>query len=646
LGGDGFDGNGGFPLGAVAGGVVEEHAAAVLAVHDDAGGFGFGAVVAEVVPALRTDHHPAGGALLVQGFGDGCAFSAGNTVVVGERGFAGFALNDIGAEVGAQALDFEQGGVVCGGGLDGAGAFALKGGGCFGNGGVGECELGFESFAALHGFELGVFDAADLGAGKDSFVLEGFELMGSGGHVELLLRALEFLLEVGDVGLFLAAESVFLGYEAENDGALAYSGRGLGFQRGDILRQRGHLVAQAPGFNVVRLEDDKLGKIRMHEGPPFFRGHRTACGALIAEKFESSMSGWDAEAERRVTRVIGGHTVFAVGLMTLRCTLQSRIYSYILATLSSVPKFLRDDIGLCATCTRGFSLAPARLLLVDDDDSVLSGLGVVLEAHEFDVTTASNVSEAVKYIAAEHFDVLLTDLHMPGAGDGLIVAGAMRHANPSAVTLILSANPDMAKATSAVLRQVDEIVTKPVKASAIVELIRRRLQEVGPPGEIPLTEEDPAPQPQAVELVATLINRERATIARIWLAKLREGGSQATSSLSVEEHTAHLQEMLNEMVYRLLYPRPLGLMTLFSMASLQHGARRRRRGFRSPVLVEEARALQMALFQVIQDNMGGLDQSQLPGTLMAIADEINGQLLQSLSGYENEKPGEFPADDR
>jgi len=291
-------------------------------------------------------------------------------------------------------------------------------------------------------------------------------------------------------------------------------------------------------------------------------------------------------------------------------------------------------------------LAPVRLLLVDDDDSVLAGLGVVLEAHEFAVTTASNVSEALKYIAAEHFDVLLSDLHMPGAGDGLIVAGAMRHANPSAVTLILSANPDMAKATAAVLRQVDEIVTKPVKAGTIVEMIRQRLAEQGPLAEQRQAEEDFASQPQAVELVATVIERERAAITRAWLAKMKEGESLASVPLSAEEQAEHLPELLNEMIYRLQYPQPLGLMTLFSMASLQHGARRRRQGFRSPVLVEEARALQVALFQVIQDNMGQLDLSLLPATLMAIADEVNAQLLQSLSGYENEKPAEFPMNDR
>jgi DNA-binding NarL/FixJ family response regulator len=287
-------------------------------------------------------------------------------------------------------------------------------------------------------------------------------------------------------------------------------------------------------------------------------------------------------------------------------------------------------------------LAPARLLLVDDDESVLSGLSVVLEAHEFEVVTASNVMDALKRIASERFDVLLTDLHMPGAGDGLIVAGAMRHANPTAVTLVLSANPDMAKATAAVLRSVDEILMKPVKAGVIVEAIRRRLEE-----EIPLAlqrqaEEGEVSQLQPVEPVATVLEREREAVRQAWLAKMSEAGALAEVRLTASEQSADLPEMLNEIIYRLQYPQPLGLMTLFSMASLQHGARRRRQGFRSPVLVEEARALQVALFQTIQNNVGRMDLSLLPSTLMAIADEVNAQLLQSLSGYENEKPMEFP----
>jgi hypothetical protein len=123
-------------------------------------------------------------------------------------------------------------------------------------------------------------------------------------------------------------------------------------------------------------------------------------------------------------------------------------------------------------------------------------------------------------------------------------------------------------------------------------------------------------------------------------------GSMSAVPISAEEQSEHLPEALNEIVYRLRYPQPLGLMTLFSMASLQHGARRRRQGFRSPVLVEEARALQAVLFQTVENNLERIDLGQWAGTLMAIADEVNAQLLQSLSGYENEKPGEFKRDDR
>lgn len=120
-------------------------------------------------------------------------------------------------------------------------------------------------------------------------------------------------------------------------------------------------------------------------------------------------------------------------------------------------------------------MARSRLLLVDDDISVLSGLKGILEAHEFEVTTASNVIEALTRITSQSFDAVLTDLHMPGAGDGLIVVNAMRQANPKAVTIVLSANPDMRKATAAILRQADKIMLKPVKAGFVVRAIRQRL---------------------------------------------------------------------------------------------------------------------------------------------------------------------------
>src|ERR1700689_5079726 len=98
-----------------------------------------------------------------------------------------------------------------------------------------------------------------------------------------------------------------------------------------------------------------------------------------------------------------------------------------------------------------------------------------MEYEGFEVTSAGNVPDALKLISANVYDVLLSDLHMPGAGDGLTVVSAMRHANPKAVTLLLSAFPEMTAAAAAILQQADEILVKPIDLSSLVQIIRQRL---------------------------------------------------------------------------------------------------------------------------------------------------------------------------
>ena len=80
-----------------------------------------------------------------------------------------------------------------------------------------------------------------------------------------------------------------------------------------------------------------------------------------------------------------------------------------------------------------------RVLLADDDDAVRNMLQVTLERDGFEVVAVASVSEALSRIATGKFDVLLSDLHMPQAGDGFTVVSAMRHTHPNAVTLVLSA---------------------------------------------------------------------------------------------------------------------------------------------------------------------------------------------------------------
>src|SRR5664279_5160724 len=123
----------------------------------------------------------------------------------------------------------------------------------------------------------------------------------------------------------------------------------------------------------------------------------------------------------------------------------------------------------------------------------------VLERDGFEVVVASNVRDALRLITRETFDVLLSDLHMPLAGDGFTLVSAMRHTHPDALTVVLSGYPALDEAMSAILAQADEIFAKPIRIGALKDLIRARLA-------------DPHPVQRAKpESVASILEREIET---------------------------------------------------------------------------------------------------------------------------------------
>jgi CheY-like chemotaxis protein len=67
-----------------------------------------------------------------------------------------------------------------------------------------------------------------------------------------------------------------------------------------------------------------------------------------------------------------------------------------------------------------------RILPAEDDDAVRNLLRAVLDRDGFEVVAVANVREALSRIAAENFDVLLSDLNMPHAGDGFTVVSDLR----------------------------------------------------------------------------------------------------------------------------------------------------------------------------------------------------------------------------
>ena len=268
-------------------------------------------------------------------------------------------------------------------------------------------------------------------------------------------------------------------------------------------------------------------------------------------------------------------------------------------------------------------MAGTKVLVVDDDDALRHVLATILQEHGYDVTTAANVPDALKLITAGSYDVLLSDLHMPGKGDGLTVVSAMRHANPKAVTILLSAFPEMDAAAQAILLQADQILVKPMNIPALLEAIEQRLASAPPPS-------------RRIESVATILESTIQSTVDAWFERVVNDGKLTVVSMSREQRVGHLPKILVDLVSRLRSFKSLGSRELASEAARQHGRLRSQQGYTAAMLVEESRLLQVSIFDTLQMNLAHIDFSILLNEVMTIADEVDSQLSQAMDTYIDE----------
>ncbi len=264
-----------------------------------------------------------------------------------------------------------------------------------------------------------------------------------------------------------------------------------------------------------------------------------------------------------------------------------------------------------------------RVLLVDDDGAVRTMMNEALRRKGFEIVTAGGVSEALKQIATESFDVLITDLHMPNPGDGFTVVSAMRHSQPNALTLLVSGYPDVQSAMAAILLEVDEVLVKPFEIGRLTELIHERV-----------VDRTPTKRPQK-ERAGAILARCRDTVVERWLERAKRTSELNRLQLSDEERTRHLPKLVQDLAVRLGHSNASARDSdaTFSSAAVAHGKLRFVQGYTPPMLVHESRILQVTIFGMLQSNLNHLDFSLLLPDVMAIADEVDAQLTQSMESY-------------
>src|ERR1700721_1547689 len=186
--------------------------------------------------------------------------------------------------------------------------------------------------------------------------------------------------------------------------------------------------------------------------------------------------------------------------------------------------------------------AQPRILLVDDNEPMRNMLKNILEISRFCVSTAASVSEAIHLIDTEPFDVLLSDLHMPGAGDGFTVISTMRHKQPNAITLLLTGYPALEDAMDAIRLQADEILLKPMPIPELIALIREKLGKRA------------TRQSFDRERMASIMERDAHITIVNWLAAVNSDDELNRILLSAGERTGPLPQLIQDLVHGLRAP--------------------------------------------------------------------------------------------
>ena len=121
------------------------------------------------------------------------------------------------------------------------------------------------------------------------------------------------------------------------------------------------------------------------------------------------------------------------------------------------------------------SVPEARILVCDDEEHVLLTLQAILLEDGYRVDVAADGLKAIEALRASHYDLVLTDLKMPGV-DGLGVLAEVQKSSPSTVTIMMTGYGSVGSAIEAVHLGAYEYLLKPMEVPELKQAVRRSLE--------------------------------------------------------------------------------------------------------------------------------------------------------------------------
>ncbi len=120
-------------------------------------------------------------------------------------------------------------------------------------------------------------------------------------------------------------------------------------------------------------------------------------------------------------------------------------------------------------------LPKAKILVVDDEASVLLTMTAILRDEGYEVDSADGGAKALAAIRERFYDLVLTDLNMPGIG-GMEVLAEVQKRSPNTVTVVITGYGSLDSALQAIQLGAYEYLLKPTEVPELKQAVHRCLE--------------------------------------------------------------------------------------------------------------------------------------------------------------------------
>ena len=116
-----------------------------------------------------------------------------------------------------------------------------------------------------------------------------------------------------------------------------------------------------------------------------------------------------------------------------------------------------------------------KTLLVDDDEFIRDSLSLVFSKQRCFMQAAETAEEGLQAIKAERFDIIISDLRLPGRG-GLEFLKEVKNAQPETLCILITAYRDIHVASQASAIGIHDCIEKPFSIEVLIQALSRLIK--------------------------------------------------------------------------------------------------------------------------------------------------------------------------